>query len=332
MDPQGLHVINGSAAAGSWKAAFPEKSDRLLIQHDVLGCGPMPFCGDLETWKRVRAEYLATLIPASDHAGDSRFPLDLLDNLALLQDAENVYVWAATGLQDQLVLPFLSYLIEIEGIRQPSVALIQFERPPGGDRLLGGMGQLSPEQMAQPPEPVQLSEGDIDTCKRAWSALTSTSPDSLLDFLEFSSTIPRLSEAMQVLLRRYPRRSSGLGDWDWRLLQNVAARGPSVARVIGYTIGEDLYDRDCVGDYYLFRRLRNLGANTVPRPLVALGGDLSHMQKTTVVPTAMGEAVLSGTASSFPGNPIDDWIGGVHLSSATGNLWFFGNGSLHCVL
>lgn len=329
MDPEGLHIINGSAAAGSWKAAFPEAAGRLLIQHDLLGCGPVPLCDDLETWKRVRTDYLVNLVPDSDHIEYCSFPLDLVSNLALLQDAEKIYVWAATSLQDQLVLPFLLYLIETEGIGHSSISLMQFEHPPGRDYLVGGMGELSPEQMARHPEPIELSDNHIQTCKRAWTALTSSTPDSLLEFLEFRSSPRWLSEAMQALLRRYPSRSSGLGCWDWLLLQNVAARGPSVARVIGYTMCEDLHDRDRVGDWYLFHRLRSLGANTLPQPLVTLGGNLDCMREATVALTTTGEAILSGTMSSFPDNPIDDWIGGVHVSSVSGNLWFFENGSVH---
>jgi hypothetical protein len=44
--------------------------------------------------------------------------------------------------------------------------------------------------------------------------------------------------------------------------------------------------------------------------------------------TAFGEAVLDGRASNFPANPIDDWAGGVHLSSITGNVWLNDNGRL----
>jgi hypothetical protein len=32
--------------------------------------------------------------------------------------------------------------------------------------------------------------------------------------------------------------------------------------------------------------------------------------------------VLDGTASNYPTNPIDDWAGGVRLSSANGAVWF----------
>lgn len=31
--------------------------------------------------------------------------------------------------------------------------------------------------------------------------------------------------------------------------------------------------------------------------------------------------VLEGHASSYPTNPIDEWIGGVHVSSEVGNVW-----------
>jgi hypothetical protein len=38
--------------------------------------------------------------------------------------------------------------------------------------------------------------------------------------------------------------------------------------------------------------------------------------------------VLDGKASSWPVNPVDDWAGGVHLSSAAGNVWFVEGGKV----
>lgn len=97
MDPNGLHIINGAAAAGSWRASFPEAADRLLIQHDLLSCGPIPLCDDLQAWKRVRTDYLVNLVPDSDQLKYGSFPLDLVGNLARLRDNEKIYVWAQPG-------------------------------------------------------------------------------------------------------------------------------------------------------------------------------------------------------------------------------------------
>jgi hypothetical protein len=46
------------------------------------------------------------------------------------------------------------------------------------------------------------------------------------------------------------------------------------------------------------------------------------MRELDVALTPFGEEVLSGAASSYPPNPIDDYAAGVRLSSAERKLWF----------
>jgi len=66
----------------------------------------------------------------------------------------------------------------------------------------------------------------------------------------------------------------------------------------------------------------------LPRPLVAFTGNRTRMRELDVALTAFGEAVLDGAASNYLTNPIDEWAGGVRLSSADSALWFNDDGLL----
>ena len=63
--------------------------------------------------------------------------------------------------------------------------------------------------------------------------------------------------------------------------------------------------------------------------LILLHGDTTMYLSTEANVTEFGRNVLEGCASSYPTNPIDEWIGGVHLSSAEDRLWLHKDGKLH---
>ena len=98
--------------------------------------------------------------------------------------------------------------------------------------------------------------------------------------------------------------------------------------IIGYTMTDTFEFGDLVGDWYLFGRMLRLGSESNPHPLLKLSGDLTSIHSTEAVLTPFGEEVLAGTASNYPANPIDDWAGGVRLSSEQGALWFNDGGRL----
>lgn len=321
--PPGLHIVGGDSAAGCFKQAFASV-DRLLIHADYLSCGPIPEWERIEQWKAARLAYLKQWSPEGwdDHPGVARF--DLLSNLDRLRDAGPIHVWAGTGVEEQWLIAWIVELVRRVGADMADIRVVQFEHVPGTSHTVLGMGMLRPEQMRVYPEPAALGEAGLAQCRAAWAALASGTPALLAEF-SASHAGPNawLTGAVEHIVRRYPERSSGLNDWETRLLANVAKRGPTVARVIGYTmVGDDLDASDHVSDGYLFWRLCRMADGHCPQPLVRMTGARTSLRGTEVTLSPFGEAVLEGRASSYPANPIHDQIGGVELSSASGALWF----------
>ena len=91
-------------------------------------------------------------------------------------------------------------------------------------------------------------------------------------------------------------------------------------------MGEDFFDGDLTGDWYLFGRMLRLGR--MPCPALGLTGDIGVMRATQVQLTPFGLDILEGRASNYPTNPIEDWAAGVRLSSRDGALWFNDAGRL----
>ena len=323
--PPGLHVILGDSAGGIFTRVFFAR-DRLLIDRDVLSCGPTPDCADLAAWSKLRFDYWSSFVPggATEHV-QSRF--NLVDNAQRLADAECVHIWAATGVSEQLFIAFVVHLVKLVGGDPTRIALVECEMMDG--RRLIGLGELNEAQMRAAPAPKPMAGEVAQHYLGAWAALTSPDPMPLAGFAREHPEAGRwLKLAMQLMTRRYPDKRNGLSSWDHALLSRVEKRGPAVSLIIGHTMAETFEQGDLVGDWYLFGRLLRLGDARNPKPLLTLSGDQTSIRHTEAALTPFGVEVLKGTASNYPDNPIEDWAAGVKLSSASGELWFNDGGKL----
>jgi hypothetical protein len=323
--PPGLHVLLGDSAGGIFTRVFYAQ-DRLLIDQDVLSCGPTPDVPDLATWNKLRSGYWNSFVPggASEHV-HSRF--NLVDNAQRLADAECVNIWAATGVSEQLFIAFVVSLVKLVGGDPTKISLVECETM-NGQRIIG-LGELNDLQLRASPEPRPMRDEVAQQYLNAWAALVSPDPASLVNFAREHPEAGRwLKLAMQLMTRRYPDKRNGLSYWDHALLSRVEKRGPEVSRIIGYTMAETYQQGDLVGDWYLFGRLLRMAEARNPKPLLTLSGSQTTIHQTEAALTPFGIEVLKGAASNYPANPIDDWAAGVRLSSEEGALWFNDGGKL----
>lgn len=64
------------------------------------------------------------------------------------------------------------------------------------------------------------------------------------------------------------------------------------------------------------------------RPAIRMTGTRTELRNTEATVTDDGLAMLNGELSFISANGIDDWIGGVHLDSRIGNVWYRADGGL----
>ena len=325
--PPGLHAILGDSAAGTFLSIYHAR-DRLLVDQDVLCCGPTPKRDDLRAWKEVRHEYWSTLVPDAD-SEHIHSPFNLDDNAERLRSAEHTTIWAATSLSEQLFIAHVVHLADLVGADPARISVVQFETLGSRGTRIQGMGELNEENMSAHPDPVPLSKDALVDYRAAWIALTSEIPTGFERFAnERPNASPWVKQAMQLMTRRFPDKRTGLTHWDHKLLSMTRKHAPRALRIIAAAMTEEWDDGDLTGDSYLFGRLLRLGDERLPKPLLQLTGAKSNMRATEAVLTPFGEAVLDGQISNYPTNPIDDWAGGVKLSSADGVVWFHDGGRI----
>ena len=326
FDPILLHVVNGDWAASSFLHSFGS-SDRLLIHRDVLTCGPLPRCIKVSAWQKARLDFWKSALAYVRDFDFEPSPIDLLKNAPKLSGPDVPCVWAATGNSDQLMISFVLHLVAVSGGDVASVHVVQFENRANTGLRVRGTGELTPDELRAYPAPRKLSPTELSAYRDAWVAVTASEPGAVASFASRHPEAPwYLKEAVAKVLRRYPDRATGLNYWDRYLLQAVEAHAPKASAVIAHTIKAMFEDGDLVGDLYTFSRLLNMGSSSWPQPLVNFSGSRQRISRAEVTLSEFGGQILSGAASSYPVNPIDDWAGGVHLTSANGNLWFNDDG------
>lgn len=310
-----LHVIGNESGAGSLKVALRLSRDRVLVNEDPISCGPAPATNDLRVWRSTRENFLRGMyIGWPDFSFDQCTDHGLLMNADRLGQESLVIVWVGCGLSEQLLLAWVIFLFDQMTVDTSKLQIVQFESLSPNQRILG-MGELSPDNIRQfRPEPRRLNSEEIRELRRVWHIFTSSDPTVLATYVAKTSPMPLLHQAVCQLVYRYPCIRSGLGIWDEKLLHYVAEKGPAATRIIGYTMG---YNKtvDQVGDFYLFQRLIDLGNVALASPLISISGNARNMRECDVKLTSFGEKVLAGKANNVEENGIDDWVGGVHLSS-----------------
>ena len=316
-----IHIAPGPSAGACLQEGLGLAPEALLIDHDCLSCGPLQSLQSLEDWRRVRQDYLRSINHEDPTFAFEDQERDLLTKPEPLRTAGRITLWIGTGLAEQLLLVWVIEFLRRLDIDLGKLRIVQFNRVDKCETV--GVGVLNPSQFKQHPHPTTLSDVSLREAAAAWTAVTVSEPDALLAFLSaHDRSLPLLQRSLFGLLTRYPDLTTGLNAWEHQLLQYVREVGPKATRVVGYTMAHDTDFPDWVGDDYLFDRLRRLADRALPRPLVALSGDTERLRGTEVRLTHAGNEVLAGKGNVVEWNGLDDWVGGVHLDSQGGRVWF----------
>lgn len=316
-----IHIAPGPSAGGCLQAGLALPPDQLLINHDVLSCGPLPPLDSLDDWRDVRQGYLRSIDREWPNFAFADQDRDLLTNRDRLRAASKITLWIGTGLAEQLLLVCVLDLLRRLGEDPAKLQIVQFDR----DRTyeIVSVGVLNPAQFKDHPHPTTVDDAAMREAADAWTAVTNPEPEKLLAILTARErSLPFLKRSLFGLLYRYPDLSTGLNSWEYQLLRYVREDGPKAVRVVGSTIAHDLDVPDWIGDGYSFDRLHRLGDTALPRPLLTLTGETQKLGQTFVHLTRDGEDILAGKANAVEWNGVDDWIAGVHLDSRHGPVWF----------
>lgn len=331
MQSFGPSTIHISPSISNWglirRVINPEK--RALLAHgDHLSIGRLLPIADLREWLADRNRSLAQVYKFGEQDFIGGLSHSLLENEQALMEAEAICVWIGVGLEDQLFLCWLPQFLSLIGADAKKLQIIEFSDT-GEDRFPAWtVGHAGMTRLHNYPLPISISPQLLEKLDLVWKAVTSSTPDQLIDILSRElSSFTNLHRSMKSLIDRYPDATTGLSRIDHLLLEQTQRYGPTLSKVIGMTAVET--GADYVSDFYLASRLEEMSKASSKNPLIELeySGDPARLRGVVKL-TEAGERVLSGKLNALTLNGIDDWIAGVHLDSQAKRVWVRLEGSI----
>lgn len=323
--PRRVHVSNDMLACGHIWETDEQKSD-IVFAHDSLSFGPVlpPWDSECVNARRVfRKEFLGKIFDPSSlpDAYES-----VIGAQAKLGVADEIIIWAGPSLEEQLFLVWIIAVLRHMNIGLDKVRYLLVTEDDDFGTPITSLSVLSKACFIKEHRRGGrlLSEDEIATLDRAWQVLCSPNPKEITRCIKrVPSKLSLVFNRIAHLKLRYPNLRTGLGAFDYRLLQICARCGPdAVSMAMEYLVND--YDAwDHPGDNIFHARLLKLGSPELKHPLLELEGDITALRTLNVKLTDAGKAALVGEANNVELNGIDEWVGGVHLNSATGSVWFY---------
>lgn len=316
-----VHICNGDVTADGLSLA--DLPGDIRVWADALDQGPLlPLSPEGLRGERARFAAAGAWVKSEEIASAKLAAWDA--SLAVGAGVEEVVLWYEHDLFDQLalcrVLTLLATPTAGETIFERGIALtmVSIDRHPEVPQFLG-LGQLSPEQLAQLwPRRTPISKEAVEEAVATWIALTSADPRALVFLMKRVKALPFLAGAIERHLEELPDVASGLGRSERQVL---AAIGRGVS-----------------GDAALMAEAHAIDPR-YPLTDLQLRTTLAALRRLGLIDdqglTALGRQALAGAIDvvreAGGGSEIDRWRGGVHLSGR-GPVWRWDSASRRLVL
>ena len=285
--------------------------------------GPVPRTSSLEEFVRVRAKYLEACCGVKDAFKDLNASYEDLERA---REYESVNIWLEHDSYDQLILAKLLDFFSDPSNRPARLRLISVTHFPGVERF-NGIGQLPAEALRVLWSDFQdVDETQLELGKQAWLAITSPTPEVLLDLVNTGTpALPAMGKALARHLRELPSSTNGLSLTERLTLQILAAKGDMNApRLFGW-YGNHYEPLPFMGDTGYWNVLRGLANTEAPalriRERTDVPQEWNRHWHVELLP--FGESLIRNEADWLESNTVERWVGGVRIDSRNRLNWRF---------
>ena len=292
-----LHIVNGDATvARLTPAALPGD---VLVWRDILVEGPVTPDVDVEALASYRASWLERRlgIDAPEYLASGRAQAD---GLARALSHDELILWFE---QDLFCVVNLCHLAAwlVRARPHARVSLV-FPADP--------LGTTAPEVLAGLfAARAPFTEEAVAQAAAWWRAYAAADPTT--GDVGGTDALPFLAAAWRLHLERFPSVESGLGAIEAAALGALDESSRPVAGVFREATRSERMRAHGLGDLQFVAYLRALANGGTPLVrMVGEGGDVARM---TVSITEAGRAARAGARDRLDAQPLDWWVGGVHL-------------------
>ena len=294
-----FHLVNGDATRARLPASLP---GTVAVWRDVLIEGPAADL-DIATLAERRAPWLEQRlgIAAAEYVASGRAQVQALASAA---EHDEIVLWFE---QDLFCVANLAHLAAWLRRSRPSASVsLVFPK-----QALGTLHELELSALFDARRPL---DGDaISDAAAWWQAYCSAVP---VDVPPTQDRLPFLGVAWRLHLTRFPSTTTGLGAVESAVVATLGT-GPRRFTDVFRTISTDERMRPLgMSDLQLAAYVRALAVDG-PTPLVRIDGadtvTSAAVQAWEISVTAEGRAVGAGLRDRLEVQPLDWWLGGVHL-------------------
>jgi hypothetical protein len=292
-----LHVLNGDATAAVFAdAGLPGER---LVWRDIVVEGPVAAAAHSPL--AARPAYLAERLGIDP----DEYARGLVTQTAALATApahDEVVLWFE---QDLFCAVTLWSLLDWLGRHAPTARLSLVY--PAVDGELRGLGSMAPARLAglfDAREPMSVEARAVGTA--AWAAYASSQPLAGASFLGRDPVaLPFVAGAFRCHLGRFPSVANGLNEVEAIALDALSAGRRGFGELFREVSAHPSIRPHGMGDVQFAAALRRLA------PLLRIDGD--ELRRAELSLTPRGAAVAAGEEDWLDVQPIDAWLGGVHL-------------------
>lgn len=305
--PTALNIVHGDSISGT-RAEREEASalwkDPVLAIFDSPDVGPLSPTTSLRSLMTMRFEWWQQVLKANGNSWEKTIDKEVDDQIAELSKAtcfDRVHLWARKQLSEQAFICMTSWALQEIGMPRSRQWIVLLDAE---NHSFASLEALKSHRV-----PVLLPS----YYSAAWAALTSPDRNALPEFLKCHPK-NELTDALRMLLSRYPNPQTGLGRFDTLVLEAVRSDWQFVRSVSAEAFLNGHIGLDCPGDRVLTHHMVRLAQKSQKHPPLEVRGSVGEPRKCEVRLTEFGLACLRGEANHAQTNGLDEWIGGVHVT------------------
>jgi Domain of unknown function (DUF1835) len=321
-DYKTLHIRCGSDIQE--KLAIANFSGDFLEFSDPYCQGPVPRVKSFAEFLDARTRFIADAYGQSLKMVRKRLERQYHQLFESYQ-YERIVLWFEHDAYDQLILVYLLYHFWRMQTGKGKQALNQQLELICIDRFAGvqpfvGLGQLSAVQLASLwPERQSVTLSQLSTGYKVWQALIEPTPETLFTLASAPfPDLPLLAPALLRHLQELPSCQDGLS-LTQRLSLAILAEQQGAAQA-GQVFRKLTFEQEplpFLGDLQYWTVLLSL--IRAPQPALRFSPEtiLAPWPERVLLLTPTGEALVAQRVNWLDLNPINRWVGGVHLTSGS---------------
>jgi hypothetical protein len=296
--PSLLHVVNGDATVARLQPLSLQGD--VLVWRDILVEGPVTAGVGIESLATWRAPWLAQRFGIAEDAYAATGAAEAR-GLATAASHDEVVLWFE---QDLFCVANLAFLADwIERTRPTAKISLIFPAAPLGESDTAMLAALFAHR--------RPFDG-LEVAASWWRGFCAADPRALE---ETPATVPFLDRARNLHFSRFPDVMTGLGAVEAAVLGALAAESEPFDTLFR-AVTQDATMRGLgMGDVQLAGHMAALA--TGPTPLVTIDGapgiTEAAFRTWRIGITETGRAVRRGALDRFDAQPLDWWLGGVHI-------------------